>query len=124
MATTSRAIRWQVVRTPDGYAGKFILPANGNDPDTGKRVRQMTVTSKPVPVLPGTKPGQAKSQALNNAAALAGKLLDNPVVSALLPPGIGPALKGVRMLVGNPKLRAAIKEGGKMAFRALMRKLS
>lgn len=119
---SGRSIKWQLVRTPDGYAGKFILPASGKHPVTGQPVRQVTVTSKPVPIA-SRAPGRAKGEALNAAASLAGKLLDNPVVSSLLPPGVGPALKGVQALVNSPKIREFVREGGKAAFRALVRKL-
>lgn len=119
-----KLIQWQVIRTPDGYRGKLIVPAKGNHPDTGKPVRSVAVTTAPVRVTPGRPAAAAKSEAVSAAASLAGKLLDNPVVSALLPPGIGPVLKGVKLLADNPRVRAFIREGGKAAFRALARKLA
>lgn len=122
VAGDTKAIRWQIIRTPDGYQGKLIVPADGLHPQTGQPVKSVSVTS-PVVSTANKSPGQAKSQALNAAASLAGKLLDNPVVTSLLPPGIGPALKGVQALVSNPKVREFVREGGKAAFRMLMRKL-
>jgi hypothetical protein len=119
-----KLIKWQVIRTPDGFKGKLIVPAQGNHPTTGQPVKAVTVTTAPVKVTPGRPAAAAKSQAVSDAASLAGKLLTNPVVSALLPPGVGPVLKGVQLLADNPRVREFVREGGKAAFRFLARKLA
>jgi len=122
-----KTIRWQIVRLPDGYAGKIIVPANGMmNPATGKPASAITVRGPKV-LVPSmaskAAKGAAKSAALASAASLAGQLANNPVVQALLPPGVGPALKGITAIANNPKVRAFVREGGKAAFRFLMRKL-
>lgn len=83
----------------------------------------MVVKGPRVPVN-ARAPGAAKSVALRSAASLAANLLDNPVVQSLLPPGVGPALRGLKFLASSPKLRALVREGGAAAFRALTRKLA
>jgi hypothetical protein len=120
-----RQIKWQVVRLPDGYAGRIIVPASGKHPATGRQVNQMVIKGPRVPAPPSpARQGYAKSTALRSAASLAASALDNPVVTALLPPGVGPALKGLRLLASSPRARALVREGGKAAFRFLASKLA
>jgi hypothetical protein len=59
----------------------------------------------PVTATAVTATGKSKASAVSRAAGLANQIATNPIVSALLPPGAGPALK----VAG--KLANAVKSG-------------
>lgn len=65
----------------------------------------LVVPQGPVAAASITAKGNTKASAVSRAAGLAQQVISNPIVSALLPPGAGPALK----VAG--KLASAVKSG-------------
>lgn len=63
------------------------------------------------------RPG--KAQAAAAAAKGARKLLDNPVIRAALPPGVGPALMAVQALASSKKARELVAKHGKAGINML-----
>jgi hypothetical protein len=88
-------VTWRIVRLPQnaGFAGEVTFP--------DKLGHLHTVRSE----------GSEKAVALKKASSLAGKLVNDPTVQALLPPGAGAALSAVS--------RIASSDIAKKGFRAL-----
>jgi hypothetical protein len=91
-------IQWRVVRLPKnrGYAGEVSFPDNLG--------HQHTVRSE----------ASSKVKAIGKAAGLANKLVNDPTVLSLLPPGAAPALKAVASIA-----KSKLARGGLKALRSL-----
>ena len=77
-------LKWKLVKVPGGWHGYITLPTGGR----GLTVRSLT-----------PKPGKrGKSAAIAEAGDLASAIADNPIISSLLPPGSGAAIKAASKL--------------------------
>ena len=111
------AIKWQAKQLPGGeWAGMITMVPTGNLP-SGHRA------GKPIRLVAKSK---TKAGALAKAASVANKLASNPILSAVLPPGTGAAIKAVSFLSESAaagKLEKAGKKlvgkGAKRLFKAL-----
>lgn len=102
-------MKFRVRKTAGGYDGIISVPFAVRDPQ--------------VPGASGIKAtakGPTKKAAIARAANIAEKALANPVISALLPPGAGPALKAAQMLAKSGVAKTALKYAGP-AMRRLSR---
>ena len=108
-AENSPGITWTLVKTADGQAwrGVVTMPAA---PGTAaaEQGKMLKVTGKKA---------KTKDQALQNVAKTAQKALSNPILQAVLPPGVGPALK----ILATPKVAKAVVKHGKTALRLVSR---
>lgn len=109
----SREIRWTLVKTADGqnWRGVVTLPAapSGTDAEPSAAPQKaLKVTGKKA---------RSKDAALVNVAQTAQKALSNPILQAVLPPGVGPALK----VLATPKVAKAVVKHGKKALRIIGR---
>jgi len=107
-------IQWSMRKLPTGdWAGMITMVPTGAISPThpaGKPIR-MVATSK------------TKAGALAKAASVAEMIANNPLLSSVLPPGSGAALKAIAVLsksaVAGKLERAAKKYGGKGAKRLI-----
>jgi len=77
-------IRFRVTRSQGGgYEGVVILPVGLNG------------------AVKATAVGPTKTAALSTAAGLASKLLDSPILTAIMPPGTGAAVKATQLLASK-----------------------
>ncbi len=81
-------IKWQLHAIPGGYRGTITIPVGLVRAGGRTRKRVVKVRAK----------GKTKGSALSQAASMASKLATNPVLSAVLPPGSGTAIKAVGLL--------------------------
>jgi len=124
-------IRWTTRRTGNGsYEGTIILPtsfsqivrAPGNEhvrarrPDLLRRTKPIAVTAR----------GPSKAHALAQAASVASRIANNPLLQAALPPGSSQAIKAIDYLSKSAaagKLASASKKivgkGAKRLAKAL-----
>lgn len=102
-------IQWTLVKTGDGqsWRGVVTMPAQPGSPGQAPTAG-LKVTGKKA---------KSKEQALANVAKTAQKALGNPILQAVLPPGVGPALKTLT----NPKVAKAVIKHGKKAIAAVKR---
>lgn len=87
-------VTWRVVRLPGnrGYAGEVTFP--------DIRGWQHTVKAQ----------GSTKVKAVQKASSMASKLLNDPTVMAMLPPGAGPALQAVSKIASSKLAKAGLKK--------------
>ena len=112
----SKNIQFRLQRTPDGWYGTAVLPMAPGADQLAPNVVKPGATKL---VVKSKKPAASKDAAISDAARLASKALDNPVIQTLMPPGVGPALKGIMAIANNGTVRKMVSEGGKAAWRAL-----
>jgi len=114
-------IQWTMKKLPQGgYAGMItIVPIADGRGAMARTVRR----GKPIKLMATSK---TKAGALAKASAFANKLAKNPLLSAVLPPGTGVALKAISFLSKSAaagKLESAAKyvtgKGAKRLFNAL-----
>ena len=132
-----RQVKWYVRRTTDGgWQGVVDLPMDAFRLPAGHPLRErLTDASRSGPprpprpdrALPGAAPhtlrvrskGASKAAAAAKAARGAMRLLNNPLIKAALPPGVGPALMAVNSLVSSKKARRIVGRFGKKGLRML-----
>lgn len=86
-------VTWRVVRLPQnaGYAGEVTFP---------DRLGHLhSVTSE----------GSTKTKALTKASSLASKLVNDPTVMAMLPPGAGAALNAVSRIASSKLAKSGLR---------------
>lgn len=116
-------VTWKMKKTADGaYEGWVILPfdmpslhaaaarARGLPPPRAPR-RHPARAAKPVAIK---AKGKTPAGALSSAANLADKLISNPIVSSILPPGTGAAVKGIKYISKAAKVGKLGKAVGKL----------
>jgi predicted polyphosphate/ATP-dependent NAD kinase len=104
-------IRWQLKRTPDGYEGTVFIDINPGALEGGGNV-----------ALTGRD--KTKAKALGKAAIVAERTLAqleaNPFTRALMPPGAGLAIAGLKAIAKSGAMgkarEAAVKLGGHQMF--------
>ena len=112
-------VSWKMKKLADGsYEGWVILPVGIADI---RRAAAMprgvaprpVVRAHPRPLALKAK-GKTPASALESAASVASKIIGNPIVSSMLPPGSGVAVKGINMLASAAKKGKLGKAIGKI----------
>lgn len=86
MKLSTQRVKWNLRPSAGGgYEGEIVIP--------------MPVSAAPVKV---STRGRSKQQALQRAAAAANSIVSNPLLSAVLPPGTGVAVKAITSLATDP----------------------
>ena len=86
MKLSAQRVTWKLrPAAGGGYEGEIIIP--------------MPVSAAPVKV---STRGANKQQAIQRAAAAANSIVSNPLLSAVLPPGTGVAVKAITSLAADP----------------------
>lgn len=107
-------VRWSLRRVPGGYDGTVWLPAG--------RFGMIPVTAHARGPRRGRKATASKAKAIRSAAGLAEKVLENPFLSTLMPPGTHAAVKGIKMI--SKYGPSAVAKSGKLIGKGAKRLLS
>lgn len=121
-------VQFRIRKTLDGYEGMLVLPTTlqavarktlqaspGAAAALPPEVKQRLLTSA-TPLAVKSKPGAPDAaSSIEEAAELAERVLDNPIVQDLLPPGSATAVaaaKKAAQLVKSGDAEAALKKAG------------
>lgn len=108
-------IRWQLKRTPTGYEGTVFIDINPGALEGGGNV-----------ALTGRD--KSKAKALGKAAIVAERTLQqleqNPFTRALMPPGAGLAIAGLKVLAKSGAMGRAKEAAEHMGGSAMLRKVA
>lgn len=104
-------VSWALRKTPDGWEGLMRLPPSLITCPRASRAAGRVVQRKG-PIVTKGGPAATRAGAIEQAANIADKILENPLVKSALPPGSGTAIKATKLLAKHgPK--ALKKFGGK-----------
>jgi hypothetical protein len=100
----SSRVDWKIRRTGEGsYEGWIILPVGMAQIKQAVTAPPGTplptaTTAIPKPIAIKASSSTSAANALKAAAGVASSIVSNPLVSAIMPPGTGIAVKGIEML--------------------------
>lgn len=112
-------VTWKMKKLAEGsYEGWVILPMDmpslhkATAAARGRPAPRIRVhDARPVAIK---AKGKTPAGALSSAANLADKLLGNPIVASMLPPGTGAAVQGIKMISKAAKVGKLGKAVGKI----------
>lgn len=81
---STKSVKWKARRVPGGWQGELTLPTEWRRGGPGLTVK-----------TPRMKPAKNKAQAIAQAASLAARVANNPIVAAALPPGSSTAIRAI-----------------------------
>lgn len=83
-------VRWSLRRTPTGYDGLVTIPSGAIPLPSG--------AVRPAGPIAVKARGGSPAQAIAQAADLADKLVGNPVIAAVMPPGTRAAVQATKLI--------------------------
>jgi len=114
-------VHWTLRRTSYGYVGKILIEINPGAVEGGGHIAAVAHTEGPAT-------GKTRAHAVAKTAIVAERVVEqleaNPITAALLPPGTGLALAGIKAIAKGGALGQAQDAVNQIGGSAAMRKLA
>lgn len=121
-------VQFQIRKTAQGYEGMLVLPttlqeiaratlatAQAHPQAQMVKAQLAPMLAKSTPLAVKSAPAPSSADSIEQAAALAEKVLDNPIVRDLLPPGTNSAIAAAKTaaeLIKSGKAQEALSKAG------------